>query len=271
MLSFGADCKASSDALLGHVTTIEAARDMDVLRSALGEEKLTYLGASYGTKLGATYAELFPDKVGRFVLDGAVDVSLDPTSSAIDQARGFETALRAYVQNCLDSTDNCFLGDSVDEGLATISDLLASIEERAAAGGRPRAHGGQRVLRRHHPALQPRLLVPAEHRAGLGARGQGLGADAARRRLRLAQPRRVLRRQLDRGQLRDQLPRRPDLGAVREGAVAVPGLRGGLADLRPDLRLGDDRVPRHRGEVDREAARHPGRGCRADPGARHDP
>ena len=58
-------------------TTIEAARDMDVLRAALGEEQLTYFGASYGTKLGATYAELFPDEVGRFVLDGAVDVSLD--------------------------------------------------------------------------------------------------------------------------------------------------------------------------------------------------
>jgi pimeloyl-ACP methyl ester carboxylesterase len=135
VLSYGADCKANSDALLGHVTTIEAARDMDVLRSALGEERLTYLGASYGTELGATYAELFPDKVGRFVLDGAVDVSLDSRSSAIDQARGFETALRAYVQNCLDSTDNCFLGDSVDEGLATISDLLASIEEEPLPAG----------------------------------------------------------------------------------------------------------------------------------------
>ena len=129
VLSYGAKCVASSGPVLGHVTTIEAARDMDVLRSALGEEKLTYLGASYGTKLGATYAELFPDKVGRLVLDGAVDVSLDSTTMAIDQAAGFETALRAYVQNCLDSTDNCFLGDTVDEGLTTITDLLASIEE----------------------------------------------------------------------------------------------------------------------------------------------
>ncbi len=128
VLSYGASCVANSGPVLAHVTTVEAARDMDVLRSALGEETLTYLGASYGTKLGATYAELFPDKVGRLVLDGAVDVSLDPTTMAIDQARGFETALRAYVQNCLDSTDNCFLGDTVDEGLTTITDLLASIE-----------------------------------------------------------------------------------------------------------------------------------------------
>ena len=135
VLSFGASCKSRSGTVLGHVTTIEAARDMDVLRSALGEETLTYLGASYGTKLGATYAELFPERVGRFVLDGAVDVSLDSTTMATDQAAGFETALRAYVQNCLDSTDNCFLGDSVDEGLDTITGLLASIEEEPLPAG----------------------------------------------------------------------------------------------------------------------------------------
>lgn len=135
VLALGASCKAGSGPVLGHVTTIEAARDMDVLRSALGEETLTYLGASYGTKLGATYAELFPERVGRFVLDGAVDVSLDSTTLAIDQAAGFETALRAYVQNCLDSTDNCFLGDSVDEGLGTITGLLASIDEEPLPAG----------------------------------------------------------------------------------------------------------------------------------------
>lgn len=133
--SLGQRCVDGSGPVLGHVTTTEAARDMDVLRSALGEEQLTYFGASYGTQLGATYAELFPDKVGRFVLDGAVDVSLDSLEKSIDQAEGFETALRAYVQNCLDSTDNCFLGDSVDEGLTTIRDLLASIEEEPLPAG----------------------------------------------------------------------------------------------------------------------------------------
>ncbi len=73
---FFAGCVDNTGPLIGHVTTVETARDMDVLRSALREETLTYFGASYGTKLGATYAELFPDRVGRFVLDGAVDVSL---------------------------------------------------------------------------------------------------------------------------------------------------------------------------------------------------
>ncbi|GAB3013960.1 proteinase [Nocardioides flavus (ex Wang et al. 2016)] len=135
VLSFGEKCVAGSGPVVGHVTTAEAARDMDVLRSALGEEQLTYFGASYGTKLGATYAELFPDRVGRFVLDGAVDVSLDPRALALEQAAGFETALRAYVQNCLDSTDNCFLGDTVDEGLATITGLLDEIEDDPLPAG----------------------------------------------------------------------------------------------------------------------------------------
>jgi len=135
VLDFGEQCAASSGPVVAHVTTTEAARDLDVLRAALGEETLSYFGASYGTKLGATYAELFPERVGRFVLDGAVDVSLDAKSLALEQAAGFETALRAYVQNCLDTTDNCFLGDTVDEGLATIRDLLDSIEEEPLPAG----------------------------------------------------------------------------------------------------------------------------------------
>ena len=135
ILGLGPQCDANTGEILGHVTTTEAARDMDVLRAALGEETLSYFGASYGTKLGATYAELFPDRVGRLVLDGAVDVSLDFRTTSLEQATGFETALRAYVQNCLDSTDNCFLGDSVEEGLATISDFLDSVEEEPLPAG----------------------------------------------------------------------------------------------------------------------------------------
>ena len=100
---------------------------MDVLRAALGEEKLPYFGFSYGTRLGATYAELFPENVGRFVLDGAVDPSLPTLEGSLSQAEGFETALRAYLQDCVDQGD-CFLGDTVDEGLETIADLLAEID-----------------------------------------------------------------------------------------------------------------------------------------------
>jgi pimeloyl-ACP methyl ester carboxylesterase len=124
-----AGCKRHSGRLARHVSTHEAARDLDVLRAALDEKKLTYFGASYGTQLGATYADLFPQRAGRVVLDGAVDLALDGKTMAIQQAAGFETALRAYVGYCLDSSDSCFLGDDVDEGMARIQRFLQETEE----------------------------------------------------------------------------------------------------------------------------------------------
>ena len=125
--ALGRGCAERSGELAAHVTTVEAARDMDVLRAALGESQLDYFGASYGTKLGATYADLFPDRVGRMVLDGAVDLSISSRELSLQQAAGFETALRAYVADCVDQ-GSCPLGDSVDEGLATIKGLLDQVD-----------------------------------------------------------------------------------------------------------------------------------------------
>lgn len=128
---FGRGCAERSGEVAAHVSTVETVRDLDVLRAALGEAELAYLGASYGTQIGALYAELFPQRVGRLVLDGAVDVSLDARGQALGQARGFETALRSYVQHCVDTADDgCFLGDSVPEGLATITGLLEDIDRK---------------------------------------------------------------------------------------------------------------------------------------------
>lgn len=113
--------------LAAHVSTQETARDMDILRAVLGEEKLNYFGASYGTLLGATYADIFPENVGRFVLDGAVDPTLSNREMALQQAEGFQTALRAYVSHCVEGGD-CYLGGTVEEGLQRISDFLASVD-----------------------------------------------------------------------------------------------------------------------------------------------
>ncbi|WP_323793202.1 alpha/beta hydrolase [Nocardioides sp.] len=124
---FFAGCVESTDDLIGHVSTVEAARDMDVLRGALREDQLDYLGFSYGTTLGGVYAELFAENVGRFVLDGATDPTLDFRENSLSQARGFQTALDAYVEDCVAGAD-CFLGDSLQEGLDTISELLEEIE-----------------------------------------------------------------------------------------------------------------------------------------------
>nr|WP_107459580.1 alpha/beta hydrolase [Streptomyces colonosanans] len=98
---FAKGCGRRSPDLLRHVSTVEAARDMDVLRAALGDRRLTYVGASYGTFLGATYAGLFPDRVGRLVLDGAMDPSLSARKISEEQTAGFETAFRSFAKDCV--------------------------------------------------------------------------------------------------------------------------------------------------------------------------
>ena len=105
-----------------------------MLRAALGENKLTYFGASYGTAIGSTYADMFPKNVGRMVLDGA----LDPRSSTLEidlgQAKGFETALRAYVGACVDR-GGCFLGSTVDQGTHRIRQFLDQVEKKPLPAG----------------------------------------------------------------------------------------------------------------------------------------
>ncbi|MFD8301428.1 alpha/beta hydrolase [Streptomyces sp. NPDC059690] len=106
---FAEGCGAHSAGLLRHVSTVEAARDMDILRAALGDRKLTYVGASYGTFLGATYAGLFPERVGRLVLDGAMDPTLPARRLNLDQTAGFETAFQSFAKDCVRQPD-CALG-----------------------------------------------------------------------------------------------------------------------------------------------------------------
>ncbi len=127
MREFGEGCLANSGDLTRHVSTVEAAKDMDILRAALGERQLDYLGASYGTLLGATYADLFPSRVRRMVLDGAIDPSLSYEQLTLGQARGFEVALRAYLENCIAAGD-CPLGDSVEAATSRIAQLLEQID-----------------------------------------------------------------------------------------------------------------------------------------------
>jgi pimeloyl-ACP methyl ester carboxylesterase len=119
-------CTDRSGPLLSHVSTVDVARDLDVLRGLVGDPKLNYFGFSYGTYIGATYAGLFPDKVGRMVLDGAVDPEATPIQSQLKQTKGFETALTAYLQDCI-GQGGCPIGDTVAAGRQNLNDLLASI------------------------------------------------------------------------------------------------------------------------------------------------
>jgi pimeloyl-ACP methyl ester carboxylesterase len=106
---FAAGCGKHDPKLLRHVSTVEAARDMDIVRAALGDKKLNYVGASYGTFLGATYAGLFPDRAGRLVLDGAMDPSLSARELNEDQTAGFETAFQSFAKDCV-RRSGCPLG-----------------------------------------------------------------------------------------------------------------------------------------------------------------
>ncbi|MET0780275.1 MAG: alpha/beta hydrolase [Microbacterium sp.] len=134
---FSDACEANSAGLLPFVTTENAARDMDLLRAVLGDSQLNYLGYSYGTFLGATYAELYPDRVGRLVLDGAVDPSSSMADINATQAIGFESALRAYMADCLTVSECPFRG-TVDEAMADLATMLAGVEQSPlpAADGR---------------------------------------------------------------------------------------------------------------------------------------
>ena len=126
---WAAACEENTGELLGHLDAASVARDMDVIRAVLGDTELHYLGYSYGTYLGTMYAELFPEKVGRMVLDGAVD----PTASDLDglafQMAGFDSALRAYMEWCLAGAECPFTG-TTDSALQTVRQMLDTVDGR---------------------------------------------------------------------------------------------------------------------------------------------
>ena len=118
-----ATCTFGVDGLASHLGTNNAARDLDVLRAAVGDEQLTYLGFSYGTRLGATYAELFPDRVRALVLDGAVKPSGDFSDLGRTQSAGFDRALGNFAAAC-DADADCLLQE-----IGPTLDVLAAVRE----------------------------------------------------------------------------------------------------------------------------------------------
>lgn len=173
--AFLGSCVRRSGDLALHVSTHEAARDMDVLRAALGNARLDYIGTSYGTKLGATYADLFPKRAGRMVLDAAVDPQASARSAALQQAHGFEVALTAYVDDCV-ASDSCYLGGSRDEALAKIRSFLESVEEKPLVVGDRQLTGGLAFYGLIQPLYSHDLWTDLDDalEAAIGGDGSGL-------------------------------------------------------------------------------------------------
>ncbi|GHE45203.1 peptidase [Streptosporangium violaceochromogenes] len=111
--NFVDDCRRTSGRILPYVGTVNAARDMDRLREALGDRRLNYFGISYGTQLGAVYATGFPQNVGRFVLDSPVDPSVTLEQRTLAQTAGFQQAYKSFLRECVRAPGGCEVGTDV--------------------------------------------------------------------------------------------------------------------------------------------------------------
>ncbi len=125
-------CEERAGALLPHLTTENAARDLDLLRQALGDRHLNYFGISYGTKLGGVYAHLFPERVGRTVFDAVVDPTRNVVERALLQTEGFQLALDNYLDDCAAEEPACPTGQGGAGPAAyqALNELLDELRDR---------------------------------------------------------------------------------------------------------------------------------------------
>jgi pimeloyl-ACP methyl ester carboxylesterase len=127
---YAAKCaQASGTDLLANVGARDVARDMDILRSALGDQQLTYLGYSYGTRLGYTYAEQFPHNVRALVLDGAMDPNQDPVDGHVAQMAGFQQAFETFAAWCI-TQQPCPLGNEPEAATETFQMLVRPLTDK---------------------------------------------------------------------------------------------------------------------------------------------
>jgi pimeloyl-ACP methyl ester carboxylesterase len=127
-------CEKDDAALLPHMGVEDVARDLDAVRAALGDEKLTYVGFSYGTLIGAKYASLFPDRIRALVLDGPVDPSIDLFQLREDQARAFEKSLNLFLADCAARKACAFYSNG--RPAAAFDALMASIDKEPIPSSR---------------------------------------------------------------------------------------------------------------------------------------
>ena len=168
-------CLSMSPTLARNVGTENTVRDMDILRAALGDPRLNWLGYSYGTYLGTLYAQAFPDRVGRMVLDGALDPSLDAMEVSEGQSRGFQTAMTRFAADCT-TRANCPFAGGTRAVLAGINAILAGLDRT------PMATSSRRVLTQaealtalFYPMYTTQLWPILRQALGAAAEGDGSG------------------------------------------------------------------------------------------------
>ncbi|MZG15315.1 alpha/beta fold hydrolase [Streptomyces sp. SID5914] len=187
-----AACEKNSGDVLPHVGTTQAAQDMDLMRQVLGDEKLHYFGISYGTELGGVYAHLFPEHVGRAVLDGVVDPTHDLMEEALAQAGGFQLAFEHFAAWC--ARQGCTLGDDAEDIVDLVVGLEAALDDAPLAtpddgeldgDGLVDAISGALYRQDYWPALRVGLEAAADDNGevlhdlaeALGQHGRGGGTD----------------------------------------------------------------------------------------------
>lgn len=135
---FNAACEKNSAKMLPNVRTTDAARDMDLMRQVLGDDRLYYFGVSYGTELGGVYAHLFPRHVGRAVFDAVVDPTQTFEQGSLAQARGFQLALDNFAEDCTSQSQDCPVGDTAQDVEDRVIRLLESLDGKTIPGIFPR-------------------------------------------------------------------------------------------------------------------------------------
>jgi pimeloyl-ACP methyl ester carboxylesterase len=167
--AFAADCEKGSGTILPYVGTVDVARDLDRLRQALGDTGLTYMGQSYGTLLGATFAQMFPTHIRAMVLDSAIDPALTYNQMTLGQAQGFEGVLESFFTWCAGTT-SCAWRPVGDPTTALLT-LIARSESSPTPAGNGRTAGPGE--------LYDALLDGLYSQSDWSTLGAALGADEA--------------------------------------------------------------------------------------------
>ncbi|MGW4892495.1 alpha/beta hydrolase [Kitasatospora sp. NPDC004240] len=126
--AYVAACERNSGRVLPYVDTVSAARDLDLLRQVLGDQRLHYFGISYGTELGGVYAHLFPHNVGHLVMDAVVDPTQDPLQGSLGQAAGFQLALENFMAACAAQSSACPTGGGGAEGTERLARFVQGLD-----------------------------------------------------------------------------------------------------------------------------------------------